>query len=427
MVRGSECFVCNGRGLDEATPTEAAPPAPWEPGISSAPIGSPSRAESLEIRYQREYLPAGEEVQRRVAVAALSLLAHRVLGAHGRASLRAAEQTFRPDDFDVYLLACWREGDAPGGLWGELAASVASAMEEEPDASATSPAGADGDPGAPPWWMRATARARSMLGRLMPNRPIAEGGAVSPRDPDLPRQDLDDTDMAWRELAKLAGHAFQLQWIFLRTSRFWRRDAFPPRFMWVRPGRESRCGMGANLASEAEFQEQAHRASECLAFYELYVAVWRRLAGGADVLDCCCGGGGQSEGVARMGGVPFGIDRELSSSYQQRFGEHRFSRASILESGVIEKAMSDLRWLLGVMAGPSCKGSSTASFAGKPSSEPVIIDELRDRLVETGRFFSIEQPLGSSKWMRSPTILRGSMFGLHVDRPRMFETNFALH
>jgi hypothetical protein len=83
--------------------------------------------------------------------------------------------------------------------------------------------------------------------------------------------------------------------------------------------------------------------------------------------------------------------------------------------------------MVGFMAGPSCKGTSSATFAGKPSVEPVIIPELRDRLEATGRLYAMEQPQGSRRLMRSPTLLRGAWFGEHVDRPRLWETNFPLH
>ena len=102
-------------------------------------------------------------------------------------------------------------------------------------------------------------------------------------------------------------------------------------------------------------------------------------------------------------------------------------QADVLEPGVIRGAVSQVKNLVGIMAGPSCKGTSTATFAGAPSKEPVVINELRDKIREIGVAYSIEQPLGSSRWMKEPTILRGSMFGLRVDRPRMFETSFKMH
>ena len=225
----------------------------------------------------------------------------------------------------------------------------------------------------------------------------------------------------------MTGHAFRLQWLFWRRRDTWTKGGLHRRFIGLTPNLWSRCGRGERLATPSEFSGQAGAVEGCLAWYELYVAAFRRLKGSAAVVDLCCGGGGQSQGVKRMGALPLGIDKEERHSYRDCFGEGTFTRADVLDSEVITKAVEGAKNLVGVMAGPSCKGSSTASFAGVPSREPVIIDELRDKIRAAGVAYAIEQPLGSSKWMKEPILLRGSMFGLRVDRPRLFETSFEMH
>ena len=46
---------------------------------------------------------------------------------------------------------------------------------------------------------------------------------------------------------------------------------------------------------------------------------------------------------------------------------------------------------------------------------------------ETGILYGIENVVGASSEMTGAKCLRGSMFGLHVDRPRYWKTNFELH
>ena len=149
---------------------------------------------------------------------------------------------------------------------------------------------------------------------MMPGRAVSAGGRAAATGGETEEVgDARETAKAhpvWAALAKQAGDAFVLQWCFLRNRGRWGRGRMPRRFMWARPVERPRCGRGTRLAGPERFAAQAAAASDVLAFYELYVAIRRRLSGRAEVLDLCCGGGGQSQGVSRMGGVPRGIDVE---------------------------------------------------------------------------------------------------------------------
>ena len=425
----------------EARPTSS--PTPISPGASPCPpgiqvkwdTGRDARMDRLREMFKSEYQPLSESRQRVMVVEALSMLAHRQWGVPGAVAEAAARRMFVPDEWGVYRLSRWREGDEAGAEWGELVRHLARAAEmageEAPredvrgdpeDASTATP----GDPGQPRWWLKATTKARSMWSRLTGKAPSAPENVLDAAGGGR-AAGVRTEEPVWGRLARLAGDAFRLQWIFGRCRGAWRRGGLRHDFVWLRPSPWTRCGGGANLAVPSEFSAQAADVEGCLAWYELYVAAFRRLKGSAAMLDLCCGGGGQSQGAQRLGAVPMGIDQVEMRSYASRFGEGAFVRADVLEPGIIRGAVAQVKNLVGIMAGPSCKGTSTATFAGVPSKEPVVINELRDKIREIGVAYSIEQPLGSSRWMKEPTILRGSMFGLRVDRPRMFETSFKMH
>ena len=56
-----------------------------------------------------------------------------------------------------------------------------------------------------------------------------------------------------------------------------------------------------------------------------------------------------------------------------------------------------------------------------------MIAETRAAYQEVGGLYAIENVLGASSEMSGFTSIRGQCFGLHVDRCRLWETNFELH
>lgn len=88
-----------------------------------------------------------------------------------------------------------------------------------------------------------------------------------------------------------------------------------------------------------------------------------------------------------------------------------------------------------IHASPPCQGYSRGN-AGKETSWPKLIPEVREVLEGTGIPYVIENVADAAWDMRNPTRLCGCMFDLstidtdglriHLQRPRLFETNWEL-
>lgn len=88
-----------------------------------------------------------------------------------------------------------------------------------------------------------------------------------------------------------------------------------------------------------------------------------------------------------------------------------------------------------IHASPPCQGY-TRGNAGKETSWPKLIPDVRVLLDQTGLPYSIENVEGAAPAMLNPTLLCGCMFDLttvdtdgvtiHLQRPRLFETNWPL-
>ena len=81
-----------------------------------------------------------------------------------------------------------------------------------------------------------------------------------------------------------------------------------------------------------------------------------------------------------------------------------------------------------IHASPPCQGYTTMSNKHREAQAvwPRLIAPTRELLRETGRPYVIENVAGARKHLISPVVLSGGMFGLGVDRPRLFETNFPI-
>jgi hypothetical protein len=235
-----------------------------------------------------------------------------------------------------------------------------------------------------------------------------------------------------RRLGPVHAHASFLQHLFrraklVRPGCWLRRGGLAGLFIW-RPVNHYACNQGLNLASSAEFEAQAKRASEVLAWYRNYVELLRILQGGLTptVVDGCCGGGGKAEGIRRAGGAVHGIDIRPQPDFVRRFGEKCFTLGDATNPLGLKAKVKATR-AFGVGSSPPCKSESTARQRGAPQ-DPDIMDVTRDALVSTGLLYDIECVLGAGPGMAADsTMLRGAMFGLRVDRARLFETNFPVH
>ena len=88
-----------------------------------------------------------------------------------------------------------------------------------------------------------------------------------------------------------------------------------------------------------------------------------------------------------------------------------------------------------IHASPPCQAYSRGN-AGKETDWPKLIPEVREALKATGKPYVIENVLDAGPEMKNPTLLCGCMFNLgaldedwavlHLQRPRLFETNWQL-
>jgi DNA (cytosine-5)-methyltransferase 1 len=141
------------------------------------------------------------------------------------------------------------------------------------------------------------------------------------------------------------------------------------------------------------------------------------------LLDLFAGAGGCSVGYHRAGFDVVGVDIEPHPDY--------------LYALVVDDALEVLgrpAYLAKfdvIHASPPCQAHTTMSnrWRGKGGAAddwPDLIAEVRDALHQWGGPYVIENVPGARKQLRHPITLHGGMFGLRVDRPRLFESNAPL-
>ena len=209
----------------------------------------------------------------------------------------------------------------------------------------------------------------------------------------------------------------------------WRRGGLraigPVRANVAMPRCQSR---GFKHATDADFAEQKVLAEKVMDWYRPYVDILTRLNKvKPGIVHAFCGGGGSSEGGARAGLSGHNIDKNVQPDVVNRFGEATFTQADAVDKGELERAAVNCN-AIGIMASPPCKPYSTVTREGQNVSEPALIGQTRSVLKEIGKPYAIENVLGAASEMDPhATVLRGFMFGDHVDRGRKFETSFQMH
>ena len=234
-----------------------------------------------------------------------------------------------------------------------------------------------------------------------------------------------------KRLGPIEAHVRFLQYVFRQTTAArpgcWSRGGMAGLWPIFRPRPRYACDGGRNLASVREREEQASRAQDLLDWYSLYVDLLRRLQSGRTPtsLELFCGAGGKSEGVRRARGASHGVDLRPQPDYVRRFGAETFTlgdaTSGVLAKRLLRKARADV-----VGASPPCQALSTSRMRGE-ASEPDLLAEVRALLRALGKPWAMENVLGASAQMPTAVLLRGAMFGLAVDRPRLFEASFPLH
>ena len=189
--------------------------------------------------------------------------------------------------------------------------------------------------------------------------------------------------------------------------------------MWFRPPQRFSCGGGVNLASEDDFGIQAGLAAQATGWYRHYVSLLRRLSSGHTpvALVTSCGQGSLAEGVRRAGGASHGQDRHDQPRYRGRFGSETFSTGDPTDA----TGVRDLRRRL--------KSFVTVAASDGRKRRPAGHAELREAIdvcVSAGGLYVVETTGEARVDHGHECTLRGSYFGLHVDRPRSFTANFEL-
>ena len=220
-----------------------------------------------------------------------------------------------------------------------------------------------------------------------------------------------------------------LAYMFSKMRRLYPtwRSGLPLPWMY-RPSVHPYCRCGQSLASEADFREQRARGEAYLGWMREHVSLLTKLQSGAApiIMDLFCGAGGAAEGVRRMGAVPFGVDKVDQPEFKDRFGVNWFERADAIDRERLRHWRRQLR-PLGWLSSPPCEGESTCTFGGEPSYELNLIPDTRDALRETGDMFTIENVRGARHSLRAQAVMMlGQTFGLHTERPRLFEAGGGL-
>lgn len=135
------------------------------------------------------------------------------------------------------------------------------------------------------------------------------------------------------------------------------------------------------------------------------------------LLDLFCCEGGASVGYHRAGFDVEGVDIEPQPRYP-----FEFHLSDALEFVTSHGDVYDA-----IHASPPCQGYTTMTRHAEAQAEwPKLIAPVRDALTATGKPYVIENVPGARSEMRDAAVLHGGMFGLGVDRPRLFETNWLL-
>lgn len=132
-------------------------------------------------------------------------------------------------------------------------------------------------------------------------------------------------------------------------------------------------------------------------------------------LDIFCCAGGASDGLVRAGFTVYGVDLDEQPEYP-----HAFLRRDVLSLSPYELRRYDLVW-----ASPPCQAFTAYKRRSGHVREALnLIPQTRKLLRATGVPYIIENVVGAP--LESPVMLCGSMFGLDVQRHRIFETSFRV-
>jgi len=200
---------------------------------------------------------------------------------------------------------------------------------------------------------------------------------------------------------------------------------------WKAEPRGTRCGRGANLATEAMVAAQRAHANEVLHAGAFYVKLYELLEGikpMAMVLGC--GESGANEGIARLGGRHLGIDNKLQAGFIEKFGAENFRLADVVEGAAGVGTLAAAPGVVSAFITLDCQLYSTinlSAIAGHDSDHKQCISsssEVAGLLVDMGKEVCAENTRGATGVMANtfPHVmsLGGDLLGLRSARPRIW-------
>lgn len=141
------------------------------------------------------------------------------------------------------------------------------------------------------------------------------------------------------------------------------------------------------------------------------------------LLDLFCGAGGAGMGYHRAGFDVVGLDLKPQPNYPFEF----------IQGDAVDFSFEGFD---AIHASPPCQGySHSTSSIGRSKTtggtlgalEPRLIHIIRNRMLEAEVPYVIENVRAAWDEMSDPIQLCGTMFGLHLARHRLFETNFQIN
>jgi DNA (cytosine-5)-methyltransferase 1 len=138
------------------------------------------------------------------------------------------------------------------------------------------------------------------------------------------------------------------------------------------------------------------------------------------LLDLFCCAGGAAKGYADAGFEIIGVDIQPQPHYPfKMFVDNALQCMEVLLSGQVWNGyhLSDFDI---IHASPECKAYTNCNLSPKESYLKLIC-AMRTRLQVSGKPYIIENVVGAKRDLRASLMLCGSMFGLPMQRHRLFE------
>jgi DNA (cytosine-5)-methyltransferase 1 len=140
------------------------------------------------------------------------------------------------------------------------------------------------------------------------------------------------------------------------------------------------------------------------------------------ILDVFSGAGGAGYGYHLAGFEVVGLDIKPQNHYPLEF--HQGDALAVLDTLIAGNQWNGytLDDFDSIHSSPECKAYTVCNLSPKQNYQ-MLIGEVRQRLQRIGKPYVIENVAGAKKHMQASLVLCGTMFGLPMERHRLFESN----